>query len=805
MSSPPLPDCASDDVLTASIDGALGEPMRSRLFEHLEICDACRRRHQALDGGQFPRIENYTVIERIGRGGFGVVYRAIHHAKQRTEALKVLYATTPLRAAYFENEVHLIASLRHPNIATLYEAQLASPPLYYSMELVEGERLNEYLAAHRVPVDERIRLIRTVAQAVEYLHAHGVVHRDIKPQNILVDRTGQPRIVDFGIGKRLGLPAQPQPGAADGAREGPIGTLGYIAPEQAERQNVDGRADIFALGALLYHCVTGRPAPRATEPPHAIGDVLRRRGIRRARDLAAIISHCVAHDPDQRYASCAQFVADLDRFVEGRWVAARVEQSRLVRVARVAAFLLRKHTAAVQFAVLALSVTWLVLGFAALRPHVAIGMAGAGGVVIVGLDPATDEAVRAGRYRDVLPDLDPQVPKSYRLLHARVLTAIARASPLAVVLDYYFPDCQPSYDAALVDAIRRIRAPVVVAAHEFDVNGEPLTCDAIREAAHGFGAIVSAAPGAFSTELEMTACIERGFGPPIPGLAVAGFAAARRPDGRARLVVDRDGLELRYEKRAPRPGEPRWLETTDRIPLHRGARPDDAQHLIAGDRALMMRVPIPNTPTPLVDSLSYAAILEAADDQLRAWLDHRAVILGGTLPGVDEHTLIDGRRVHGVETHARALETLLGGARLERLSVAGIFVRVVLAGTAALALVRLVPLRPPLRLRGSLTAALTTIVASVALAAFAVVRWSTPWVVEPAIVLAALLVCGAALLAARVSREFAGQIAATAATALGDERSSVPSTRVVEARTSSTTVPDSKAAGEPSATRAARS
>lgn len=805
MSSPPRTDCASDDVLTASIDGVLDEPARSRLYEHMETCGACRRRYRELDGGQFPRIENYTVIERIGRGGFGVVYRAIHHAKQRTEALKVLYATTPLRAAYFENEVHLIASLRHPNIATLYEAQLASPPLYYSMELVEGERLNEYLAGHRVAVEERIRLIRTVAEAVEYLHAHGVVHRDIKPQNILVDRSGQPRIVDFGIGKRLGLPEQPQPGAADGAREGPVGTLGYIAPEQAERRDVDGRADIFALGALLYHCVTGRPAPRATDPMHETCNVLRRRGIRRARDLAAIIARCAAHDPDQRYATCAELVADLDRFVEGRWVAARVEQSRLVRVARVAAFLLRKHTAAVQFTVLALSVTLLVLGFAALRPHVARGAAGEGVVVLVGLDQATDEAVRAGRYRESLPELDPQAPRSYRLLHARVLATIARASPRAVVLDYYFPDCQPAYDTALVDAIRSIRAPVVIAAHEFDVNGEPLTCNAIREVAHAFGAIVSAAPGAFSTEFEMTACIERGFGPPIPGLAVAGFAAARRPDGRARLVIERDQLELRYEKLAPRPGEPRWLATTDRIALHRGAQPGAAQYLAAGDRTLMMRVPIPAAPAVLADPLSYAAILEASDDDLRAWLDHRVVILGGMLPGVDEHTLIDGRRVHGVQAHARALETLLGGARLERLSVAGILVRVVLAGAAALALVRHVPLRPPLRLRGSLAAALATIIASTSFAAFAVVRWSAPWVVEPAIVLAALLVCGAALFAARVSREFAGQIAATAATALGDERSSVPSTKVVEARSSITTEPGPRKSGEASATRAARS
>ncbi|NUQ50230.1 MAG: serine/threonine protein kinase, partial [Phycisphaerae bacterium] len=231
---------------------------RRRLQRHLETCGPCRRAFRRETLARFPRIRNYTILEELGAGGFGVVYKAVHHEKQRTEAIKVLAGHSRARIAYFENEVHLVGQLSHPNIATLYEAHLTAPPLFYAMEYVEGEQLHAYCRRLRLPLEERLRLMRTVALTIAHAHREGVVHRDLKPQNILIDGEGRPRVVDFGIARRIDE-SQPLPACAPRGREGVVGTLGYIPPEQIAGQAVDGRADIFALGAILREAVTGEP------------------------------------------------------------------------------------------------------------------------------------------------------------------------------------------------------------------------------------------------------------------------------------------------------------------------------------------------------------------------------------------------------------------------------------------------------------------------------------------------------------------------------------------------------------------
>src|SRR6185436_6754355 len=133
------------ELLDALAAGGLEGDARRHAEELLGTSEAARDYFRRLTAPRFPQIANYTIIAQIGKGGFGVVYKAIHHATERVEALKVLFAKTPLLTSYFENEVHLIARLRHPNIATLYDAQLSTPPLYYTMDFVEGERLNDYV------------------------------------------------------------------------------------------------------------------------------------------------------------------------------------------------------------------------------------------------------------------------------------------------------------------------------------------------------------------------------------------------------------------------------------------------------------------------------------------------------------------------------------------------------------------------------------------------------------------------------------------------------------------------------------
>ena len=144
---------------------------RGRIVQrHLEQCEPCRAVFRKLTADRFPRLRSYTVIARIGAGAFGEVFKVIHHVKQRTEALKLLYTETRFRTASFVNEVHAIARLRHPNIATLFDAQLAAPPLYYTMELVEGRQLDEHFRSPDVTLAERIEIFRQVALAMDYAH-----------------------------------------------------------------------------------------------------------------------------------------------------------------------------------------------------------------------------------------------------------------------------------------------------------------------------------------------------------------------------------------------------------------------------------------------------------------------------------------------------------------------------------------------------------------------------------------------------------------------------------------------------------
>jgi hypothetical protein len=209
MASKDAQPCTQPELVAALARGELPADQRRRVERLLEWSEPCRELFRQLTSGRFPSIPNYTILEQVGQGGFGVVYKAIHHAKQRTEALKVLFGRTPLLTSYFENEVRLISHLQHPHIATLYEAQLATTPPYYTMEFVEGERLNEYLRTHNVSLARRIEIIRTVALAIGYAHDRGVVHRDIKP--ISGSPSGSPGKKGLARRSRTGLHSRATP------------------------------------------------------------------------------------------------------------------------------------------------------------------------------------------------------------------------------------------------------------------------------------------------------------------------------------------------------------------------------------------------------------------------------------------------------------------------------------------------------------------------------------------------------------------------------------------------------------------
>lgn len=742
--------CAHREVTDVLAGGRLVGVERQHAERHLEHCELCRTAFRQLTAERFPKIRNYTVLREIGRGGFGVVYKAVHHGKERIEALKVLSGKTARRTAYFENEVHVAAKLRHPNIATLYDAHLRTPPLYYAMEFVEGQQLDDYLRFHDVSLERRIELLHTVALAVDYAHQQGIIHRDLKPQNILIDDQGHPHIVDFGISKQLALPEDADEVAEATAErpEGPLGTYGYMAPEQLAGQPVDGRADLYGLGALLFHVITGQAARFARHTEHLIR-LLRERHVSRAEDLAAIIACCVATVPEQRYPACGLLAAELKRYLAGELIQAREDATAGYRVARIAALVLRNHPLPVQVAVavvIALMVTWLFwrAGAGWLAPT------GPGQTALIAFTSSTLDALQAKRIGAEIPGLDPAEHKSWRLLYGQLMEKLADANPRVVVWDYYFPDSQPQFDAGFVQGVRALRAPVVVGSREYDVNGEPVLCPEIRAAVHGWGAVPSVNPAFLHAELVAPLALQRGVNPPLASLAVAGFAAARFPGCETDIRIENDRLQLRYRKRQIAARERRWQGETDLIPIFdvSDARPRDAP-LATDDKAILGRFRLAGLPIWARQAITFEDVLTADAAQRRRWFAGRAVVIGQMLPGIDTHKLGSGEAVHGCQVQALLLDALLA-TYTTGIDRAGIVWRMCLWCALAALLVNLVPVRSTWPLRTVIILGGGVCIAGVALAPGVALGITSRWAVEAGIGLSALLASGGPLLLVRL-------------------------------------------------------
>ncbi len=686
--------CPQRELIEAFAHDQLDDARRREAERVLEQSEPCREVFRQLTAGRYPRLPNYTIIGQVGKGGFGVVYKAIHHAKERTEALKVLFSKTPLLTTYFENEVHLIARLRHANIATLYDAQLSTPPLYYTMEFVEGERLNDYLKKHEVSLAARIEIIKAVARAVDYAHAQGVVHRDLKPQNVLLDREGQPHIVDFGIAKRLALVEARPPEAEDASEkkhEGPVGTLGYIAPEQEKGGPVDARADIYALGALLFHCVTGEPARLASVADQR-SRILRERRVAQPEDLAAIIGRCVEESPDDRYATGADFVADLDNYLTGRPIDAREDRTWADQVIRIAALVMRESPLTVRTAVLILVAAFLTWYFWAVETWAFGGGKSADRTVMIGFTDDTVEAIGEGRIGADLPGLSAYNPQSWRMLYGELMGRLAEASPLVVVWDGWLDKCS-DFDEGLLRGLRALRqvnewnvpkVPVIVASLQFDLDGEPEMCAEIRHEIDGYGTVFGTETGKHRNAYEVAHCVARGYEWPIPGLALAAFAACRFPDCDHRLKLDVDALRLhlQYRKRNPA-GTSTWEEDPDYLPLHDVATVERGEgvfdeYLIKGwveEGDKVAYAVIKARPNAYWNSdartITFEEVLAADQRQLKQWFDGRAIVIGHMRRDVPEllsdlHTRGDGEQIFGCQVHAEALDELLANIKNHR-------------------------------------------------------------------------------------------------------------------------------------------
>jgi serine/threonine-protein kinase len=292
----------------------------------------------------------YELLAEIGRGGMGVVYRARHPGLDRLVALKCILAgqfASPREVQRFHLEAEAVAQLDHPNIVPVYEVGEHQGWHYYGMKLIEGESLAQALKHRSFSPTEAARLLAAVARAIGHAHERGILHRDLKPGNILLQKheIRNPKsetssltssefvyITDFGLAKRVVLPDEDATTPALQTNSGAaLGTPAYMAPEQAvNASTVTTAADVYSLGAILYELLAGRPPFKGPTPLETLMALLEKdpvgpRTLRREvpRDLETICLKCLTREPEKRYPSAQALAADLERFLAGEAIEAR--------------------------------------------------------------------------------------------------------------------------------------------------------------------------------------------------------------------------------------------------------------------------------------------------------------------------------------------------------------------------------------------------------------------------------------------------------------------------------------------------
>ena len=385
-------ECIDDDALLAFVDHALSAEEAARITEHLARCVDCRQVLAELARtapSKEPRAEplrkgtvlgRYVLAELLGSGGMGVVYAADDPTLGRRVALKLLRDSgpDPDRSRRFEHERRILARLEHPHIARLLDGgETADGRPYLVMELVAGVPLGEYCDARRLSVTARLELFRVVCGAVQFAHQNLVVHRDLKPTNILVSADGSPRLLDFGIAKLLD-PGESARLTATGIQ--PM-TPAFASPEQVRSEPITTASDVYALGVILYELLTGvspyrLEGPGLNELLTAVRDVepeklsvaiarasdeqlLVREGSREklrrrlSGDLDSIVLMALRKEPRARYPTPEALSEDLRRHLEGKPAVAR-RGSTAYRLSR----FVRRHKVAVAAAL----ATFLSLG-----------------------------------------------------------------------------------------------------------------------------------------------------------------------------------------------------------------------------------------------------------------------------------------------------------------------------------------------------------------------------------------------------------------------------------------------------------
>ncbi|MHC4533677.1 MAG: protein kinase domain-containing protein [Planctomycetota bacterium] len=276
-------------------------------------------------------IEGYEILEEMPRGGQAVVYKAIHTATKTKVAIKVLLPTLLASARaryYFEREAELIASLDHPNIVGIRDSGIIHHQYYFVMQYIDGQPLERYVRLEKLSFREKVVLFNKICTSITYAHQQGVIHRDLKFANILVDKRGEPHILDFGLAKAVGLSEETSDNAVTMVTGQWAGSLSTMSPEQAAGRPdlIDVRTDIYSLGVILYRLLTGQsPYDVRGSTLEVLKNIQQAEPVRPRQiirkfdsDVEAILLAALEKDPAQRYQSTAELQSDIEHWLDGR-------------------------------------------------------------------------------------------------------------------------------------------------------------------------------------------------------------------------------------------------------------------------------------------------------------------------------------------------------------------------------------------------------------------------------------------------------------------------------------------------------
>ncbi len=395
MNDHSTPQCPAIDQIEASARGMLESDTADRVEAHLDQCASCRDLYEgftreeslarelrrlpaavAADAGcaetmdmsadrssgfalgSDDPIPGYEIDHELSHGGQGVVYQALQVSTKRKVALKVLldgrFASRSARLR-FEREVELAASLSHPNIVAVFDSgKTPDGRQYYAMDFVDGLSLTDFVRENALTMGDALTLFSKICAAVQFAHQHGVIHRDLKPSNILVDASGEPRILDFGLAKSVGDDNQ-SPVSLTGQL---VGTLPYMSPEQVRglSSEIDARTDIYALGVILYEMLTGKypypvvgqmadvlrhiietePTPPSRSWTGAGGISIESAKVRKTgrcpidNEVQTIVLKLLSKEPQRRYQSAGELRADIQRYLDGDPIDAKRDRTLYV-------------------------------------------------------------------------------------------------------------------------------------------------------------------------------------------------------------------------------------------------------------------------------------------------------------------------------------------------------------------------------------------------------------------------------------------------------------------------------------------